>query len=105
VPLYPKEKARPLVTGFCVERICRGSGTEAGGRNPRPLVVRRSSVRLRQRILRIMTRSLLGSVTGRSAFTWSAVTGTAPLPQAERTKVNTWAISSSVSCTRYCGMR
>ena len=31
VPLYPKEKARPLVTGFCVERICRGSGTEAGG--------------------------------------------------------------------------
>jgi hypothetical protein len=27
------------------------------------------------------------------------------LPQAERTKVNTWAISSSVSCTWYCGMR
>jgi hypothetical protein len=34
-----------------------------------PLVARRSSVRLRQRILRMMTRSLLGSVTGRSAFT------------------------------------
>ena len=27
------------------------------------------------------------------------------LPQAERTKVNTLAISSSLSCTRYCGMR
>ena len=52
-----------------------------------------------------MTRSLLGSVTGRSAFTWSAVTDAAPLPQAERTKVYTWAISSSVSCMRYCGMR
>jgi hypothetical protein len=60
---------------------------------------------LRQRILRIMTRSLLGSVTGRSALTWSAVTDAAPLPQAERTKVSTLAISSSVSCTRYGGMR
>jgi len=107
--LYPKGKARPIGAGFCIERICRGNATEVGkqvGEEPAtPLAVRRSSVRLRQRILRIMTRSLLGSVTGRSAFTWSAVTDAAPLPQAARTKVNTWAISSLVSCTRYGGMR
>ena len=41
----------------------------------------------------MMTRSLLGSVTGRSAFTWSAVTGAAPLPQPLRTKLNASAIS------------
>src|SRR5271155_1221018 len=28
--LFPKEKARLLVTGLCVERICRGSATQAG---------------------------------------------------------------------------
>jgi hypothetical protein len=46
--------------------------------------------------VRVTARELLGSVTGRSAFTWSPVTDAAPLPQAERTKVNTWAISSFV---------
>jgi hypothetical protein len=46
--------------------------------------------------VRVTARELLGSVTGRSAFTWSPVTDAAPLPQAERTKVNTWAISSSL---------
>ena len=92
----------------CRRRVRHGRG-ECARRQPpppkRPFVVRSSSVGLRQRILRMMTRSLLGSVTGRSALTWSAVTDAAPLPQAERTKVNTWAISSLVSCTRYGGLR
>src|SRR5277367_4677727 len=72
------------------------------------LTLRRPSPRplgFSHRIFRIITRSLLGSVTGRSAFTCSAVTGAAPSPQEPRTKLNTSAISSSESCTRYCGMR
>jgi hypothetical protein len=50
---------------------------------------------LSYRIFKTMTRSLLGSVTGRSLLTCSAVTPTAALPQAPRTKLSTSPIASS----------
>ena len=58
-----------------------------------------------QRIFKMTTSSLVGSVVLRIAATLSAATAEARLPQPPRMKVTTFAIWLSVSSRRNCGIR